>query len=99
MRQPDRLAAGRTLNIMTDSVASIARQVAGMFIAGCIASACASTGAPSSTSSVVPVSAAPKSSPDPQTIELSVKDFAFSTDQLEAEAGRPIIIAFSNEDG
>lgn len=36
---------------------------------------------------------------DPQILELSVTDFTFDTDHLEAEADRPIVIAFSNNDG
>jgi plastocyanin len=78
---------------------AVARHAATLLAVGAIASACGSAGAPSSTSSVVPVSAAPTTAVEAQEIELSVSEFAFSTDLLEADAGRPIIIAFSNEDG
>lgn len=66
---------------------------------GIIVSACAATGAPSTIPSVGLSSVAPTAIVDPQVLELTVHDFAFSTDLLEADAGRPITIAFSNEDG
>lgn len=71
--------------------------MAGILAVGCLAGACATSGVPGAASSAPEASVAP-TAVEPQVIELSVTDHTFSTDQLEADAGRPIVIAFSNHD-
>ncbi|MBA2632410.1 MAG: cupredoxin domain-containing protein [Chloroflexi bacterium] len=65
---------------------------------GMIASSCGSAGSSDDIPAGSQSSVAPTGTPEPQTLELSVTDAMFSTDVLEADAGRPIIVAFSNED-
>lgn len=63
-----------------------------------IASGCGSAGSSGDIPAGSQSSVAPTGTPEPQTLELSVTDAMFSTDVLEAEAGRPITVAFTNED-
>jgi plastocyanin len=80
-------------------LAAVMKRAPIMLALGIIVSACAATGAPSTIPSVGLTSVAPTAVVDPQVLELTVNDFAFSMDLLEADADRPITIAFSNEDG
>lgn len=65
---------------------------------GVATGACGSTGMPS-VPAIASVTADSTVAADPQVLELSISDFTFSTDLLRADAGRPIIISLSNEDG
>lgn len=62
---------------------------AAALVAGCASSAPATSfGQPSPTAT----------EPAAQRLEITAEEFAFSTDTLEAVAGRPIVIVFTNND-